>query len=499
MTRTTGKIPYQLKNVRPTDPNVLPIGKWSEANRWFFKAFRVWMIETGCSPSTVSTYKVGARFALGFLQQPHWTIDPIEDLDRVWDYLQEQYPGQDKLEVYRKGLKKFRQFVCLRQNRSDKPKEINWQHYFHLLPEDITTAIEGYLQVRKRSWKPEKVHEGTLATLSHLTHSLRWIAANRKLDNIRDINREAWYAYMDARLAANISPVTLNNELRDVCSFLQYARTSNLPVSEDIFKIARLPIGPQIPRDVPLDQVRILLAEIEREAAASHARFRRMGLMDRAWFLLMLHSGLRTMEVRMLRFEHLDLPGRKIRIEQSKGLKDRLVYLSTETIAALEAYLAVRGPRESLPENVFIYTHKPLSKSYCSERLRTYARRCGVRVSPHQLRHTCATLLLNARVPVASVQMILGHQHIETTMVYARVFDGTVAEDYYRAMDQIEGLTQPVRLDGVPVRSSKKVLTMLEDLRQELVDPGQKELVAEIQQCVVQLVQSDTMYPKGDW
>lgn len=173
-----------------------------------------------------------------------------------------------------------------------------------------------------------------------------------------------------------------------------------------------------------------------------------------------------------------------------------MVYFSQETASALEDYLAVRGPQKSLPEYVFIYAHKPLTRSYCSQRLRTYGKRCGVRVSPHQLRHTCATLLLNARVPVASVQMILGHQHIETTMVYARVFDGTVAEDYFKAMDQIEGLTSS---ELAPARSSSKVLSLLEILQQDLTDPNQKQLVAEIQTSVKQLVLSKTMYPKGDW
>ena len=67
-----------------------------------------------------------------------------------------------------------------------------------------------------------------------------------------------------------------------------------------------------------------------------------------------------------------------------------------------------------------------------------------IKLIPHQLRHTCATLLLNERVSVLSVQMILGHQHVDTTMRYARLYDGTLAEDYFRAMDQIEGLTQSV-------------------------------------------------------
>lgn len=132
----------------------------------------------------------------------------------------------------------------------------------------------------------------------------------------------------------------------------------------------------------------------------------------------------------------LDLEGGRVRIEQSKGLKDRIVYLSSPTVDALHAYREVRGPAGS--DHLFLYRHLPLSCTYCGERLRTYGQRCGVRIAAHQLRHSCATLLLNAGVPVLTVQVLLGHQHVDTTLSYARLYDGTVATDYYRAMGEIE-------------------------------------------------------------
>jgi integrase len=143
----------------------------------------------------------------------------------------------------------------------------------------------------------------------------------------------------------------------------------------------------------------------------------------------MLHCGLRVGEVRRLRLSDLDLEGRRARIEQSKGLKDRIVFLSQPTTVALNAYLEIRGPADSNP--VFIFRHRSLSTTYCRRRLRTYGRRCGVVVIPHQLRHSCATLLLNAGAPILAVKTILGHKQIDTTMGYARLYDGTVATDYY--------------------------------------------------------------------
>ena len=61
-----------------------------------------------------------------------------------------------------------------------------------------------------------------------------------------------------------------------------------------------------------------------------------------------------------------------------------------------------------------------------------------MKVTPHQLRHCFATLILNAGAPVLSVKMLLGHQWVDTTLRYARLYDGTVAADYYRAMAVVE-------------------------------------------------------------
>jgi integrase len=439
VTRTKGKRPYHIKNKQPIDPNVTPISHWPPANRGCYHSFREWLKTTGFSDVTVMTYAIGARFVLGFLNKPYWVIDPDEDIAVVWDYLQRTYRDQPRLAHYHKGMRKFAQYLYLCQNRPQKPKQINWQHYLAGLPEDIAGVVRDYIRHSQRNWPAERRYECTLNCLSHLTHSLRWMAANLRLESFTDLTPQSWYTYLDARLAKGISAVTLNGELRSLWGLLHFAADLELPVCERIFRIKQFHHGPCIPKDVPLDQLRSLQAEVEKAAKASHRGQQRIGRLDMAWFLLMLHCGLRSGEVRRLRFSDLHLEARRVRIEQSKGLKDRFVFLSQPAIQALEAYLAVRGPQEALPPEVFTFRHRPLCRTYFGCRLRTYGRKCGVQVTPHQLRHTCATLLLNAGAPVLAVQAILGHEHIDTTMQYARLYDGTVAADYFQAMQVIEG------------------------------------------------------------
>jgi hypothetical protein len=79
-----------------------------------------------------------------------------------------------------------------------------------------------------------------------------------------------------------------------------------------------------------------------------------------------------------------------------------------------------------------------LSKDFIRSRLKTIGTVVGVKVYPHRLRHTCGTQLLNAGCRITSIQAFLGHKKLNTTMIYARVHDQTVAGDYYQAMGSVE-------------------------------------------------------------
>ncbi len=89
-------------------------------------------------------------------------------------------------------------------------------------------------------------------------------------------------------------------------------------------------------------------------------------------------------------------------------------------------------------DSLFLYCNERLSKNLIPGRIQAAGERVGVKVYPHRLRHKCATQLLNAGCRVTSIQKFLGHKRLNSTMIYARVHDRTVADDYYAAMDRIE-------------------------------------------------------------
>jgi integrase len=173
--------------------------------------------------------------------------------------------------------------------------------------------------------------------------------------------------------------------------------------------------------------------------------------------------------------------------------ENRAVYLTRPIEAALKAYLEMRGPAEALPENVFVFRHAPLSRSYCFERLQTYGKLCGVKAHPHQLRHSCATLLLNAGAPVLTVQMILGHKQIDTTLGYARLYDGTVAADYYQAMNRVERqMALPEdRLAEPP--GMGQLIALADALRNGSLNPAQVEIVQALRDGLNQMAEKEAL------
>lgn len=479
MSRGGAGIPrrFHFKNARLKDPAIQRFGEWSSENLGFYNGFRDWLKENGYGGSTLNIYGAATRMAMGFLRKPYWTIDPEADLERVMQHLAGSYRTANTQRDYRKGLLKLAEYLRLRCHRPAREKELPWEYAIGSLSPELQSDVREFLKHCQRAWKREHVLERSRERLYGLGIPLRWMAEHAGLKEISDLTPQVWFAWLDYRLEAGMKPATVNGDLSSLKHFVAFLHESDRAVCERFLLVQPLDIGFRLPRDVPLEQLRKLQTVIQAQANSGHAGWRRIGRMDLAWFLLMLHCGLRTCEVRHLKLNDIEWDARRLRIEQSKGLKDRQIYLDEAVLAALRAYLALRGQAEALPQNVFVFRHAPLSRTYCFQKLETYGLRCGVRASPHQLRHSCATLLLNAGAPVLSVQMILGHKQIDTTLGYARLYDGTLAADYLSAMNKVERqLALPEdRMQEPP--SLGQLIALADALRNGSLNPAQTEIV----------------------
>lgn len=128
---------------------------------------------------------------------------------------------------------------------------------------------------------------------------------------------------------------------------------------------------------------------------------------------------------------------------------ERVVYLSEDAQSLLEAYLKKRS---SKVKGLFLVqkgpkTGKPISVRGIQKRIEYYARKSGLTVSCHQLRHKMATQLLNADAALVTIQDLLGHGQITTTQRYCRVSNLKVQRDYYKAIEVVMQRTQSRKND----------------------------------------------------
>ncbi len=133
----------------------------------------------------------------------------------------------------------------------------------------------------------------------------------------------------------------------------------------------------------------------------------------------------------------IDRKRRQIMVQQGKGGKDRVVYISEDALEALNAYLKFRSHYRT--KNVFLvekgtYKGKAISVRGIQKRIEHYAKKTRINVSCHRLRHTMATQLLNAEAEVETIQDLLGHNWITTTQRYCKVSNLKVQRDYFKAM-----------------------------------------------------------------
>jgi integrase/recombinase XerD len=158
-------------------------------------------------------------------------------------------------------------------------------------------------------------------------------------------------------------------------------------------------------------------------------------LKDRALFMTLYGAGLRVSEVVTLRVHDIDSKRMVIRVYQGKGRKDRYVMLSPKLLDVLRAYWKKYRPANWLfPAQDPTRQRNPLS---VWRRCRRIACRAGLakRVTPHTLRHSFATHLLESGTDIRTIQALLGHRSLRTTALYT-----------YVSMEKVAATKSPLEL-----------------------------------------------------
>ena len=162
-----------------------------------------------------------------------------------------------------------------------------------------------------------------------------------------------------------------------------------------------------------------------------------LGIRDAAWMELMYASGLRISEVVGVDLDDLELRSKLVKVH-GKGSKERIVPFGSKAEAALRAYLAVRGELAHDPEEQALFVNHRGARITTRSVHRLfdgYLRKASLRagISPHTMRHSFATHLLNAGADLRAIQELLGHASLSTTQKYTHLNDWQLIAVYKKA------------------------------------------------------------------
>jgi site-specific recombinase XerD len=297
------------------------------------------------------------------------------------------------------------------------------------------------------TWKPQRRRSHAHKRLSQLRCFWEWQLARRPIAQLAELDLADLRAYQAERSAEGGAATTINRTLDCVLALLREQADRGQTVDGSVFRLRPLPRPDALPRH---------LSPVESQQLETFLR-RRLDTIDtvqrleNACLAILAHAGLRASELLDLQFQDLDLGTNRLVVRQGKGLRDRVVYLSAVARQAIEHYLdsfarPADAPLLTRPDG------RPLSYSWLRNHIAAFGRAAGVsKLTAHRLRHTLATRLLNAGMDITRIQKLLGHEHVSTTMIYARGQDATVEADYRQAMSEIELQQPPLSNTPIPV------------------------------------------------
>lgn len=301
------------------------------------------------------------------------------------------------------------------------------------LPPWLCTQVVDFILAKQVRWSPLHCRRQAQQWLGELRRAWVWLLNEYPMNGFADLSRVHLKAYLTELLEHELSPHTINHFLTTFWSFLNYAEEQGLPIAPGLFRVPRPKKPEWQPRPLAqneyqrLEQVVLAAVDVDEEAIALH----------QSWFLLLSDGGLRISELQALTVEDWDPASQTLHIRHGKGGRERRVPITSRLTQVLQRYLAGR-PMAQRHEPLLSLYGKAVSARSVRKQLHAFATQAKVNeVTPHRLRHTYATRLLNTgRMPVTTLQKLMGHRHVDTTMGYAALYDQTIRHDYEAAMAQ---------------------------------------------------------------
>jgi integrase/recombinase XerD len=282
---------------------------------------------------------------------------------------------------------------------------------------DLVREYLSYLRVEKGlSVNSIEAYERDLKKLS------AWAEKNGfDLEKVTRNDLREWLIDLSKGDLSESSKRRLVSSIRGFYKFLMIDGHVKSSPAEDIVAPQK---GFYLPKFLNQTEIEMLLAQPDIDTES--------GLRDRAILELMYSSGLRVSEVVNLLLREVDLDNGVLTCT-GKGSKTRRVPIGSSAVEWLRKYLALRRKQENIEiQNLFVSPGgNRLTRQLIHSFVRAYGNSCGLEgVSPHTLRHSFATHLVQNRADIRSVQQMLGHADISTTQIYTHITDAHLKTAY---------------------------------------------------------------------
>lgn len=296
---------------------------------------------------------------------------------------------------------------------------------------NIIQDFQIYLEVERNVSAHTRI-----AYIADIQDFARFLQNNNIIKNreqIIDVEPETIREYLSYLYRQNVKKVTVNRKISSLRAFYKYGLRSGKVQANPAEMIQTLKTEKYMPTFLSVDEMFDLLSAKNENSA--------LGLRNRAMLEVFYSSGLRLSELAGLDLMDIDFSQKLLKV-RGKGRKERIVPIGDPAIKAVREYLEKVGEiKKETKGDVF---KRPLFLNSRGERIttRSIARivneetgksGIGRKISPHALRHSFATHLLNAGADLRSIQELLGHESLSTTQKYTAVNINRLMEVYDKA------------------------------------------------------------------
>lgn len=251
------------------------------------------------------------------------------------------------------------------------------------------------------------------------------------LQKLKEADTERIKAFLAFLGQQSYSKSTIARKLATLRSFYKFCLRRNYVAAHPLASIRTPKQEKRLPKYLELDQINKLLSTPDDGTL--------LGARDKAMFEVLFSTGLRVSELVDLNFTDVDFVAQTLRV-RGKGKKQRVTPIGATAIGSVQRYLSLRQADPRSPsfnkEALFVNKHgERLSTRSVRRKLDKYLAQCGLdpSISPHTLRHSFATHMLNNGADLRSVQELLGHQSLSTTQVYTHLASSRLKQAYDEA------------------------------------------------------------------